>query len=109
MRSSCIRICCCGQNIGDGRGTQKSRRQMNADIIEEGGPSRRSSSSSGNTLTALAHLAGIGRAGNAELQNAAMGVDPCTYTNKNLVRPSSNFTRKISVLLGVFSLNFDFF
>ena len=40
---------------------------------------------------------------------AAMGVNPCTYTNKNLVRPSSIFTGKISVLLGVFSLNFDFF
>ena len=42
-------------------------------------------------------------------RRAAMGVNPCTHTNKNLVRPSSIFTGKISVLLGVFSLNFDFF
>ena len=40
---------------------------------------------------------------------AAMGVNPCTHTNKNLVRPSSIFTSKISVLLGVSCINFEFF
>ena len=38
-----------------------------------------------------------------------MGVDPCTYANKNLVRPSSIFTSKISVLLGVSCTNFEIF